>query len=328
MFQNDLPLRDVINTEDWRSVQESLSEALEITLRTIYPDGSILETTRNSRICDKIISGLNVKDIDKETGIKCPFGLEALIIPIKAAANRVVAYVVLGPMILKARKSISEYARDAEQAGIKLEELMDALIDINVFSYTKLRAIVRVIEGVFFRMAQAGYHKKRLGEIAPEVVELDEAFSRYYEEKILTSLLDACTLSINADSGSVMTLDKNTNILHIKVSSKLDEKVVNNTAIKIGEGIAGYAVATAQPIILPKDESKNGLTKNMRRRNINSSMIVPFKKGNSDEAYGVINLNIARKNVDFSEKDIALVKELVRMASIALIPFQKQAPEK
>ena len=61
----------------------------------------------------------------------------------------------------------------------------------------------------------------------------------------------------------------------------------------------------------------------MKRRDIKSSMIVPFNKGDSDEVYGVINLNIARKNIDFSDKDIALVKELVRMVSIALIPFQK-----
>ena len=153
------------------------------------------------------------------------------------------------------------------------------------------------------------------------MVELDPIFSRYYEEKILSSLLNSATMALGADSGSVMTLDRKTNNLHIKVASKLDERIVSDTNIKFGEGIAGIAAKTAQAIILPKDENKNNLAQKMKRRDIKSSMIVPFNKGDSHDVYGVINLNILRRNVDFSEKDISLVKELVHMASIALTPL-------
>ncbi len=118
-----------------------------------------------------------------------------------------------------------------------------------------------------------------------------------------------------------MTMDSS-NRLHIKVASKLDKNIVKQTNIKVGEGIAGLAVQKAQPIILPKDESKDNLSQKMKRRDIKSSMIVPFTKGDKDGIYGVINLNIARRNVDFSDKDVALVKELVRMASISMIPLQ------
>ncbi|MDD5496684.1 MAG: GAF domain-containing protein, partial [Candidatus Omnitrophica bacterium] len=151
---------------------------------------------------------------------------------------------------------------------------------------------------------------------------LDPLFARYYEEKILGTLLNLCTMALDADSGSIMTVDKKTNTLHIKVASRLDEKVVSNTRIKLGEGIAGMAAATAESIILPKDKDKAGLFGKMKRRDINSSMIVPFSKGYQNEVYGVINLNVLRKNIDFSDKDIALVKELVGLASIALIPLK------
>ena len=62
----------------------------------------------------------------------------------------------------------------------------------------------------------------------------------------------------------------------------------------------------------------------MKRTDIKSSMILPFGKANTHDLYGVINLNIIRKNVSFSEKDIAVAKELVHMASIALIPLYQQ----
>jgi len=52
-------------------------------------------------------------------------------------------------------------------------------------------------------------------------------------------------------------------------------------------------------------------------------MIVPFPKGKSREVYGVINLNMVRKNTQFSKKDIAFVQEMLNLASTALIPFQE-----
>ncbi|MFA6320578.1 MAG: PocR ligand-binding domain-containing protein [Candidatus Omnitrophota bacterium] len=347
MLYKDLNLADLVSLEDWQKIQDQFSEALEVTLRTVSPEGKYLsETSRSNRLCTEILSKINNEqencgncligkddtltalDIKKTTSFKCSLGLDVFVVPITAVGNKIVAYIILGPIILKSRKSISEYTEDAQKIGIKLEELMDALIEINVFSYNKIQTIINLIKDTTSYMAQTGYHKKRLGEIAPEVVELDPIFSRYYEEKILSSLLDSCTLALGADSGSVMTIDK-TNRLHIKVASKLDKNIVKQTTMRMGEGIAGIAAQTAQAIILPKDEDKNNLSQKMKRRDIQSSMIVPFTKGDAHEVYGVINLNIARKDVDFSEKDISLVKELVHMASIALFPLHKQiAPAK
>ena len=346
MFQKDLRLTDLVNLEEWQKIQDSFSEVLEVTLRTIALDGGLLtKISRPNRLSAEILpklpnankfcgdctlkegrtrSNINIK---KDVKFKCPLGLNVFIVPIGAIGNQTVAYIIVGPLILKARKSISEYAKDAEKLEVKLEELMDVLIEINVFSYNKVYSIINLIKDIFSYMSQTGYHKKRLGEIAPEVVKMDPLFSRYYEEKILSALLHSCALALNADSGSVMTVDSKTNILHIKVATKLDNGIINRANVKVGEGIAGVAAATGEPIILPKDKNKNGISEKMKRRYIKSSMIVPFNKGNTHDVYGVINLNIVRKTVDFSEKDIALVKELVNMASAALLPFQTSSRE-
>ena len=345
MLYKDLNLADLVNLKEWQKTQDSFSEVLEVTLRTFSLDGKLLsKTSRPNRLCSEIIPRLpgsekiccncaikehGESDVSaKKATIKCPFGLDAFIVPIMAISNVVVACIVVGPLILKSRKVVSEYAKDAKESGIKLEDLMDALIDINVFSYNKVYAMTSLIKDIFSYMAQTGYHKKRLGEIAPEVASLDPIFSAYYEEKVLTSLLNSCALALDADSGSVMTVDKNTNMLHIKVASKLDESIMQKTCVKMGEGIAGIAAQTAQPIILPKDENKKGLMDKMKRKYIKSSMIIPFNKGDSsnpDDVYGVINLNIVRRESDFSEKDISIVRELVGLASIALIPLRQSA---
>jgi signal transduction protein with GAF and PtsI domain len=177
---------------------------------------------------------------------------------------------------------------------------------------------VNFVGDVFSYIARTGYHKKRLVEIAQEVVELDPLFSSYYEQKILDSLLSACSILLNADSGSVMTVDKS-NRLHISASTRIDQDIVDKTNIRIGEGIAGMAASSSESIILPKDSGKAGVLKNMKRDQIRSSMIVPFSKANKNDVYGVLSLNILREDKEFTEKDIALTKELVNMASIALV---------
>ncbi len=330
MLYKDLSLADLVNLEDWQKIQDSFSEVLEITLKTVSLEGELLtKISRPNRYCSDILSKIPdykklLESVQNGGNIKYPFGVEMIVVPIKAIGDRIVAYAVLGPVILKARKTASDYAKEAKCLGINMDDVMDVLIDINVFSYNRAYSIANLIKDIFSHMAQTGYHKKRLGEIAPEVVEMDPLFSRYYEEKILKAMLRTCKLALNADSGSVMTLDKKTNVLRIKVASKLDDKIVNNTTVRVGEGIAGVAAATAKPILLPKDKNKNGLSRKMKRRDIKSSMILPFNKGNTHDIYGVINLNIMRKNVSFSEKDIAIAKELVDMASIALIPLYQQ----
>lgn len=343
MFPKDSDLTDLISLEDWQGIQHSLSEVLDIAVNTFSPNGTMLTSAgcdgrlriqNLSRICkDKdFVSCVkflfdveieNLGDIKEVVNLKGAFGLEIFFVPIRAVGDKIIAYLTLGPLILNKRKSASEYAREAEKLGIDPEEAENDLIEINVFSYNKVSAIIKLVKEIFSHIAKTAYHKRRLAEITPEVVQLDPSFSRYYEERILNSLLNCCTLALNADSGSIMTLDHKTHMLHVKVASKLDEEMVNNSEVKLGEGIAGMAAATAQPIMLPKDENKAGLSEMMKRRYIKSSMVVPFQKKNAAEVYGVINLNMVRKEKEFSERDISLVKELVNMASIALFPVKE-----
>ena len=153
-------------------------------------------------------------------------------------------------------------------------------------------------------------------------MEANPLLSGLYEEKVLGALLKACLTALEADSGSIMTLDRRSEHLHIKVASKMNGNVDKEKGVKMGEGIAGVAAQNAEAIILPKDKDKEGLSKKMKRDNIKSSIIMPFNKWNNSNVYGVININVVRKKKIFSDKDISLVKELVNLAGIALIPVK------
>lgn len=343
MFQEDLNLAELVDLVEWQKIQDAFSSALEITLQTSFLRGKLLTVASGpTSLCEDVLPHVSNRDefcrncflttgikdpseIKETTDFNCPLGLNIFAVPIKAVGDKIAAHIIVGPIVLKGRKSKSEYAKDAEKLGVPREELLDALIEINLFTYNKVYFIIDLVSRIFSYIVQTGYHKKRLGEIAPKIAEMDPMFARYYEEKILNALLNSCALALDADSGSVMTLDKKTNSLHIKVSQKIDKDVVDKTNVKIGEGIAGIVAATAQPLILPKDKDKNGISGKLKRKQIKSSLVVPLSKASKEDVrdlYGVINLNVVRKERDFSERDIALVNELTNLASIALAGLQ------
>ena len=340
MYQKDLGLADLVNLLDWQKIQDSFSDILGITLRTVDLTGKQLtkisgsgrlcnilpkKAKRHAEFCENYLKKNNGEkeiDIKDIQSFKCAFGADIFVIPIKALWSMTVAYIIVGPVILNKRKSEAEYRLLAAEIGIVPEELLDALIEINVFSYNKSRAIVKLLNDIFSYMALTEFHKKRLGEIGQEVIEVDPLFSSYYEEKILNTLLNTCMSALDIDSGSVMTVDQNTQRLHIKVASKIDQEIIKNTKVQMGEGIAGIAAANAKPIILPKDSGKKELFGRMNRKYIKSSMIVPFNKANLNNVYGVINLNVVRKDRKFTDKDVKLVQELINFASVALLPVK------
>ena len=261
MFQNDLKIQDLVNLEYWQKVQDLFSDAFDITLQTLTDDYTPLTSISRPKRLHALVKDITTSaERTKEIlNFKCPFELDAFIIPIKIMNNTVCAYVIAGPVRLNGKKDFSEYAQEAEKLGIKPADLQDLLVEINVLTYNTIYSITKLLETVFSNMVQTAYHKKRLGEIVPEVAAMDPIFSRYYEEKILSALLNACALLLDADSGSVMTVDSKTNTLGIKVSSKLDDSAKGVPHVKIGEGIAGVAAATSQAIILPKDEDRKSV---------------------------------------------------------------------
>ncbi|MDD5136118.1 MAG: PocR ligand-binding domain-containing protein [Candidatus Omnitrophica bacterium] len=335
----------MVNLGDWQDIQDSFSDVLEITLNTISAHGELLtRPSRSTRLCAKIMpTSRNLRSVcrdcvtttsgianldesaERENTPKCPFGLSSFAIPIRAVGRRIVAYIIAGPVLLKSREKALQCAAQSKDPEIDPKELTDAIMDISVFSYSKARSVIALINDTFSHMAQSGYHKKRLGEIAPEVVKMDPLFSSYYEEKILKSLLHSCVLALNADSGSVMIMDKNTHMLRIKVASELDKSIIAGSNVRMGEGVAGVAAETATPIILPKDKDSAGLCGKLKRNYIRSSMVIPFSKADTQDIYGVININVVRNKTDFTEKDIDIVKELVRLTGIALLPLSPHA---
>src|SRR3990167_6436424 len=102
MFQNDLKIQDLVNLEYWQKVQDLFSDAFDITLQTLTDDYTPLTTISRPKRLYTL-----VKDITASTerpkeilNVKCPFELDAFVIPINVINNTVAAYVIAGPVRL------------------------------------------------------------------------------------------------------------------------------------------------------------------------------------------------------------------------------------
>jgi Nif-specific regulatory protein len=127
---------------------------------------------------------------------------------------------------------------------------------------------------------------------------------------LLELILEKCLELTKADTGSVMLINKEENILDILAFKGLDKNIVNKTKLKIGEGITGWVAMTGQPKLV------NNTTKDAQyvkiREGLLSELAVPIKT--EDELIGVISVDSNKENA-FTEDDMELLIMVAELAA-------------
>lgn len=133
------------------------------------------------------------------------------------------------------------------------------------------------------------------------------------EQAILRqAVVHAARLS-SADTASVMLLAPDTREMTIRAASGLPEKVIRETRVSEGEGIAGWVLTTGNPLVVEDLEDKGPRS---RRHGIRSAMAVPI----SDEEgiLGVLNVGSRVFHARFSASQLANLESLGRVLALAL----------
>ncbi len=137
--------------------------------------------------------------------------------------------------------------------------------------------------------------------------------------EVLDSILNCSLKTTCADMGSVMLLDENKGELTIKAARGLSEKAIQDTRLKLGEGIAGWVAKNDEPLLL-FDISKDARFKDLKpREGICSGISVPLKV--KDKVIGVINVGATYPR-KFTEDDLKLLSTLAGEAAISIYNAQ------
>ncbi|HET6347659.1 MAG TPA: HD domain-containing phosphohydrolase [Candidatus Krumholzibacteria bacterium] len=122
---------------------------------------------------------------------------------------------------------------------------------------------------------------------------------------------------LSAKRVSLMLLDKDRAELFIKMSFGIEEWVVENTRVKVGEGIAGKVVATGEPLLISNiEENEVYSAPNSPQYETSSLLSVPLRV--HDVVVGVINVNNKTSGRPFDRDDLNLLISFGERISRAL----------
>ncbi len=128
-------------------------------------------------------------------------------------------------------------------------------------------------------------------------------------QKALNLIIDAAVKITGATNGSLILIDWEKRILNIEVSRGFNRRI-ENTKLKVGEGITGWVAETGKPLLVP-DVSVDARYVTVQAE-IKSELAVPLII--DGELIGVLNVDSTRKNA-FTIEDLDLLTLLSKQSA-------------
>ncbi len=131
-------------------------------------------------------------------------------------------------------------------------------------------------------------------------------------DKLLARLVEAAVYLTNAEEGSLLLVDEQTNELYMVAAQGFDERVARSFRLRVEDSLAGGVVKTGEPAILNGDETQRIKTAYL----VKSLIYVPLKVKN--RVRGVLGVDNRQTTRQFTKHDVRLLSVLAGYAAIAL----------
>jgi len=148
--------------------------------------------------------------------------------------------------------------------------------------------------------------------------ELSHALIANFDLPRLLDLIVATAIEVTGgERGSVMLLDPEEKVLTIKAAKGIDNKLIADTRLQLGEGIAGRVALTGEPLLLSRSDRQSEL-RPLRRRDaqISSAISVPLRL--ESQIVGTLNVNESSRHAEFGAEDLRALTIFADQAALAL----------
>lgn len=155
---------------------------------------------------------------------------------------------------------------------------------------------------------------REVSETSRTLLEMARDLSRILSvDDVIEACLDKAVRLTSAATGSVMLVDEDTGLLRIAAAKGLPADVVAGAGVGAGEGIAGWVLASGQPVLvedLPTRPSRP------ERHGVRSSLSVPI----TDESgvLGVLNVGSRNYPARFGSNHMSALETLGRQTAVAI----------
>lgn len=333
-MKNATSLKEVADVEQWQRIQDHFAEVLGVTIRTVEPgSGNLLTTASNpTRLCEELIKSSPIgitkcarcipvpltelkPDKSWKEGYLCYIGLHNFSLPVRLPNNKIIAYLLVGPVLLGERPKPEKFPEKILELGIDRDRFMDALLEIKVFSFSGIASVMELLQEIASYIVELGYHKFKLKRIAP-LPKIGKMVYKFYTDKLLNSLLDVSFNVTAAEFGSIMLLDQKSGNLYIKIGRGIKKDIIEHTRLKIGEGIAGLAAQEGRCLLVDDKITDERIKNRLKRPEIKSAIIAPLQL--KDKLLGVMNVGTLHASNKFNLENINVLSQLIKVVSITL----------
>jgi two-component system NtrC family sensor kinase len=129
---------------------------------------------------------------------------------------------------------------------------------------------------------------------------------------VLTSVVDIAVDLTEAEEGSLLLLDENTNELYIRASRNFQEEFVRTFRLPAEDSLAGTVIQTGSPVVLDESTPQKIKTSYL----VQSLIYVPIQIGGL--VIGVLGVDNRSKGRAFSERDVKLLMAISEYAATAI----------
>ncbi|MFN7016287.1 MAG: GAF domain-containing protein [Fimbriimonadales bacterium] len=123
--------------------------------------------------------------------------------------------------------------------------------------------------------------------------------------------------AMDAQACTLMLLDELSQTLSIAASYGLPEKLVEETCVPLGEGVAGWVALTGEPMLLTDLQEEPYLRHLPQRPEISSSICVPLRN-RENKVIGVLSIRRLRPAPPFTQEDLRLFSVFANQIASAL----------
>lgn len=148
----------------------------------------------------------------------------------------------------------------------------------------------------------------------------DTANSAADLQRLVDKVLDSIRLAMEVDIASLMLLESD-GLLHIRAARGLPSELVASARIAPGQGVAGYVLATGEPVLID-DLVRDGrfpVAEGSPRYHNSSLLSVPLRS--RDRVIGVLNVNNKGSGETFTAVDQNLLTTIANQTALAIENF-------
>jgi len=136
--------------------------------------------------------------------------------------------------------------------------------------------------------------------------------------ELLHRIVDLAADVLRARQGSIMLLDNDRRYLSIAAARGLDEEIIRETWLPIGNSIAGYVADKGEPLFITNVESDPRFSRENKEERYGNASLLSVPLIYNDEVIGVINIANKRSKSEFNEYDLKLLTTFASQAATAI----------